>query len=316
MRKFVLAVLFAIAVVPSYAEEACTLKRIAVIPFETDETAQIYLPAIIAGKPTRLMLDTGAYWSLIDEDLAKSLNLKIQTTYDMWLIDVTGEKTNTYVTVPEMKLGDITFSVPIDFFTMHSTGRIGGLLGLNFFAGWDLEIDNAGKTISFFMQDHCEGAGVHWADEAVTLRFTRQKKDLPIGTRIRTQKDYEPINMPLVGADLEGEEVRTLFNTGATVTSIDLDHAKRRFGIGPGSPGVEPAGVAYSATGKAIDFYSYTFKSLTISGIRFENVPVHLGKFERADLILGMHELKYLHLYFAFKDGMIHITAADAGRPQ
>jgi len=60
--------------------------------------------------------------------------------------------------------------------------------------------------------------------------------------------------------------------------------------------------------------FSYTFKTLVISGIAFENVPVHLGEFEDKDLVLGMNELKFLRLYFAFKNNMIHLTAAEAGR--
>jgi predicted aspartyl protease len=83
--------------------------------------------------------------------------------------------------------------------------------------------------------------------------------------------------------------LRTILDTGSTVTSLDIDHAKRRFGIGPGSPGVERAGITRLPSGKTVDLYSYTFKTLTISGIRFENVTVHLGKFDETDLILGMN---------------------------
>jgi len=120
--------------------------------------------------------------------------------------------------------------------------------------------------------------------------------------------------MPIVGAQLEVETARTLFDTGSTSSLIDLDHAKRRFGLGPDSQGVTREGVAHLPSGNTVDLYGYTFKTLTVSGIRFEKVPVGMGKFDDSDLILGMHELKHLHLYFAFKDAMIHITAADAGR--
>jgi predicted aspartyl protease len=154
--------------------------------------------------------------------------------------------------------------------------------------------------ISLFSQDHCKGAGVYWSDEAVTLTFRRKQGD--------------PIAMPMVAADLDGETVRTLIDTGSTVTFLQLEHAKRRFGISPQSPGVEPDGSAQVPSGKSIETYRYMFKTLTISGIRFENVSVRLGNFDDADLVLGMNEIKKLRLYFAFKDQMIHITAADAGR--
>jgi predicted aspartyl protease len=265
------------------------------------------------------MLDTGAFWSTLDESIAQKLNLKSQLMLDGYIVDAAGQKMDRFVTVPEVQIGSVVIGVPYDFVIGKSgddSERFGGTVGLNLFTKMDLEIDNAGRTISLFSQDHCKGAGVHWADEAVTLNFKRHKKDVPSGTRIHTQKDYVPINMPVVGGELEGEPVRILFDTGATRSAIHLDHAKRRWNVAPGSPGVERAGVTYSASGTPIETHSYTFKSLSISGIGFENVPVLLGKFEDEDVILGMHELKLLHLYFAFKDGMIHITGADAKRAQ
>lgn len=148
----------------------------------------------------------------------------------------------------------------------------------------------------------------------MTLNFQREKKDIETGRRVRGPRDYALINMPVVTADLEGEPVRALFDTGSSITSIDLDIAKRRWGIEPGLPGVERAGTAYLPSGNVVELYKYTFKSLTVSGIKFENVPVYLGKFDRADLIIGMNQLKHLRLFFAFKDGMIHVTGADAKR--
>ena len=324
MRNFVLAVvLSAVCALPTRAEESCSmqLERIAVVPFDTDETEHIFVPVVLNGRSTRFMLDTGAFWSGIHEDLATSLKLKDRTSPYLILVDASGTKIDRMVTVPGMKIGDAVFDTPIDLFVDHAPPertieQEGGVVGLNLLTHMDLEIDYAAKTISLFSQKHCEGAGVHWADEEVALKYTRAKPDIPMGTHIRRKTSEDQIDFPIVGAELEGELVRTLFDTGSTVTSIDLDHAKRRFGIGPGSPGVEPAGVAYLPSGKTVDLYSYTFKTLTISGITFENVPVHLGKFDESDLILGMHELKYLHLYFAFKDGIVHITGADAKHAQ
>jgi predicted aspartyl protease len=320
MGRVILAMIFALAgLTPAIAEEVCTLKRIAVIPFETDATGHIWFPAKVGGFKTRLMLDTGAFWSFLNKDIAEKLSLQPQLMFDGYIVDAAGQKMDKFVTVPEVQLGSVVIGVPYDFVVGEAGGDIehfGGAIGLNLFTKMDLEIDNAGKTISLFSQDHCKGAGVHWADEAVTLNFARRKKDIPSGTRIRTQKDYMPINMPIVGGELEGDPVRILFDTGATNSSIHLDHAKRRWNVGPGSPGVAPAGVVYTASGTPIETYSYTFNSLSISGIRFNNVPVRLGKFDDEDVILGMHELKLLHLYFAFKDGMIHVTGADATHGQ
>lgn len=46
---------------PAMAEETCQLKRIAAIPFQTDSTAHVYVPVVLNGRNTHLMLDTGAF---------------------------------------------------------------------------------------------------------------------------------------------------------------------------------------------------------------------------------------------------------------
>jgi predicted aspartyl protease len=296
MRKLaLLAALVMASAAPAIAEESCQLKRIAVIPFQTDNTAHIYVPVTLNDRSTHLMLDTGAFWSGVSQQMVAALNL-------------------------QMKLGNIPFNSAVEMFVMGdlpntTVDKNAGVLGRNLFTQMDLEIDNAGKTISLFSQDHCKGAGVYWADEALTLNFKREKPQTPTGSNIRKKPSKHQIDTPIVAADLDGEVVSVLFDTGATNSGMDIEHAKRKFGIGPGSPGVQPAGKVYTGTGEAVETYAYTFKTLTISGIKFENVPILLGKFDDdAKLLLGMNELKKLRIYFAFKDGMIHVTAADAGR--
>ncbi|NOT41310.1 MAG: hypothetical protein HOP13_12535 [Alphaproteobacteria bacterium] len=263
------------------------------------------------------MLDTGAYWSVLRRDLAQAQGLKMGTTLYFDLYDLTGDKLKN-MTTADVKLGalgygETEFAVgnPIEGSSMDKDG---GLIGHNMLAKIDLEIDNAGRTVTFFSQDHCKGAGVHWADEAVTLNFKKKPAHAPLGTKLK-KVDKNQIDMPIVAADMDGETVSILFDTGATYTSIDLAHAKRKCGIGTDTPGVVPFGKIYTANGNAVDAYKYTFKSLTISGIKFENVPVVLGDMnDESKVLLGMNELKKLRLFFAFKDGMIHITAAGAGR--
>lgn len=322
MGKFVVlaAALLVVSAVSAFAEESCQLTRYAVIPYETNETAQIYIPATLGGRSTRLLLDTGSYWSVVSDDLAKSLNLTPRPSGQVEMVDLSGAKINTIVTVPSTTIGTLKFGASEYFVGGTAPGQtieqLGGLLGQNLLTRVDLEIDGAAKTISLFSQDHCPGAGVYWADEAVTLHYKRSAPT-PTGSHLRGEIDKDQIDPPIVWAQLEGEDVAVLFDTGATYTSMDLDLARRRFGIHPDSPGVQPANEAHVISGKAVQTYSYTFKTLTVGGISFENVPARLGRFEGgAQIVLGMNELKHLHLYFAFKEGAIYVTAADAGRPQ
>lgn len=321
MRKlFFVGTLLAALTTQSFAEDCKPLQRYGKIGFEPDETAHIYLPTTIAGYSTKVMLDTGAYWGVVREDLIAHLNLPTRTNYNLNLFDASGKKIDKSVVVPEFKLGALSFGAAEFFvssiFSEGPMNELAGVVGQNLFAQVDLEIDNAGKSISLYSQDHCDGEGVHWADEAVILEYKRDNaKRTNNASRIKRDIDKNQIDEPVVSAELQGEPVTVLFDTGATSTAMDWEHARRVFKLTPETPGVVPAGSVTVGSGGRVETYKYTFKELVISGIRFENVPVRLGTFGRtAKLILGMNEMKHLHLYFAFKEGRIYVTAANAGR--
>jgi hypothetical protein len=102
--------------------------------------------------------------------------------------------------------------------------------------------------------------------------------------------------------------VRAVFDTGSTSTLMDLDLAESAFGITPSSPGVHALGEDRVISGKKVRFYSYTFKTLTVSDIVFEDARATLGDLEDVQLILGMREIAQLNLYIAFKRKIIYAT--------
>jgi predicted aspartyl protease len=323
MKSIIAATALIAGLVATASAEQCKpLQRYGQVAFQTDETAHIYLPATLGGFQTRLMLDTGAYWSLVRNELVTQLNLPTKTNYNLVLFDGGGNKIDKSVVIPNFTLGQLKFGAAEFFVSGLFAGspltERAGVVGQNVFTQVDLEIDNAGKTISIFSQDHCPGDGVYWADEAVVLKYDREgARRMKVASRIKRGIDKNQIDEPIVSAELQGQPITVLFDTGATKTSMDIEFARRVFNITPQTPGMEPAGQVMVGTGARIDTWRYTFKELVISGIRFENVPVLLGDFkDRAGVILGMNEMKHLRLYFAFREGAIYVTAADAGRPQ
>lgn len=120
--------------------------------------------------------------------------------------------------------------------------------------------------------------------------------------------------LPIAKEQLDNEDIRVILDTGSSVSWLSLDVARRHFGLTPESPGVIKRGEIVMPSGKKVTTYAYTFGALTLSGIRFENVQIELGDFDHAELVLGMHELRHLRLYFAFKSGVVYATAADAGQ--
>lgn len=97
---------------------------------------------------------------------------------------------------------------------------------------------------------------------------------------------------------------------------MDLDLAKSAFGITPSSPGVEALPEETMISGKKVKFYTYTFKTMDVSGIVFNDVEVTMGDFENTPLILGMAEISKLDLYIAFKRKILYAKRIEgAGQP-
>jgi hypothetical protein len=235
-------------------------------------------------------------YSMMDARLAEQLKLKQRTGY-LYTYK------QRYVRLRGLTLGGATIN---QRFLFHLTdignarSEFDAVLGGNFFASMDIEIDNAAKTISFLSPGQCKGAGVHWADEAVTL------PTLPTW--------QQPPQQTIVAAELRGQRITVMLDTGTPTSAMSMLTANRRFGLTPNTPGVTRLN---TPSGEPLDQYLYRFDSLTMSGVHFENTPVLLTPVKDnggPDLTLGMHELRQLHLYFALGDRMVHITAANAGR--
>jgi clan AA aspartic protease (TIGR02281 family) len=321
MRSLIALTIAMAAILPAYADDDCQLKRYGTVTFEVAPNGHIYVPATVAGVTTRLLLDTGAYWSSVSSALVKAKGLLVKKSHFLELVDLAGKKQDQLAVVPSVQIGNSRFGETEMFVDTSqpdvSIEEEGGVIGQNLLNQIDLEIDNAGKKISFFSQDHCPGVGVYWADEAVTLKVKKAPIEKQLGSRLKPKVDARNvIDPPAVEAEVNGETVQLLFDTGATHTVIDFGLAQRRFGITKKTPGILPAGKIYTAGGVALDAYRATLKTLTVSGISFENVPVYLAEFEGdgPHVLLGMSQLKHLRLYIAYKEGLIHVTAADATR--
>lgn len=294
------AVLFLIlSVSVARGEEFCNLKRAAVLDSKIEGSAHLWLPATFGGRSTRLLLDTGGGWSIMHEALAKEFGLKPKKLRTTYYVDVAGGRTTEYVTVPRFTLGNQLTLGESDFLLESGGGEsidtYGGTIGAERLSDYDVEIDNAAKTVTLHRSDKfCSGRLVRWADKWVEIPYTFNDEILE--TKV----------------EVGGERIRATFDTGSTRTLMDFDVARRLFDVGPGSPGVQKEHEITMPSGKKIQFYSYRVKSLTVSDLTFEDVDVYLGDYDDTPLLIGMREIAQLHLYIAFKRKRIYATRAEA----
>lgn len=280
------------------AEEVCTLRRAATLDAKLSGSNHLFLPAEFGTRKVRLLLDTGGAWSVMKERLARELGLRPEPLRTVGFVDVAGGEITHYVIVKSFKLGPITFPRS-DFLMIPQKGDDnieywGGTIGMERLSDYNLYIDNATKTVELYHPNRsCSGRLVAWTTPTVEIPF-----------RLNS-------STPELRVKVHDETVRATLDTGSTDTLMDLDLAERAFGLTPESPGMRPRGEQTMISGKKLKFYEYTFRTLDVSGIKFENVDVTLGDFENSPLVLGMNEISQLQLYIAFKRKIIYATRID-----
>lgn len=302
------------------AAESCGPLRIVgqVDMISTDP--MLIVPAKLDDHPIKLVFDTGGWFMEISPSMAKTLDLPL-TKRRFGGMDVAGNISDQTVTAKDFEIGSIKAKDVPFLVASHDYGKVDGLMGPKLIQIVDVDLDFAGKKISFMMQDHCDGKVVYWKTPSYAV--------VPF-----TLTDAGHIRMPI---ELDGVKLTALLDTGASKTFISERAAGRDFNLTKGSPGVTETDI--TEDGKAAKKYSHTFKALTVGGITFQNPTLnllpdlmrnHLMNSHRPninshidtnneaegldDVIVGMSELKHLHIYIAYKEQKLYISPASVAR--
>lgn len=277
----------------------------------------LLVPAKVNGLATNMIIDTGGWYRELAPALVEKLKLST-TKRRVGLIDATGRETNMSTTVDDFEIGSFKANDAVFLVPKYGYGDdVGGVIGPQMFTIVDLDLDFAGKKINFVLQDHCEGKVVYWKTPSYAV--------VPF---LLTDEGH--IRMPV---ELDGHKFTALLDTGADQSSITLRAAEGAFGITKDSPGVTKQG--YLNGDKRAQEYERTFKTLTIAGITFNNpklslvpdllrnhqinehlpqINSHIDTNNEAegvnDVIVGLEELRHLHVYIAYKEEKLYISPA------
>jgi len=277
----------------------------------------LLVPAKINGLATYMIIDTGGWYRQLAPALVDKLHLST-TKRRVGFIDITGRTTNTSATVDDVEIGSFKAKDAVFLVPKYGFGDdVGGVLGPQMFTSFDLDLDFAAKKINFVLQDHCDGKVVYW-----------KTRSYAVAPFLLTDEGH--IRMPI---ELDGHKFTALLDTGADQSSITFRAAEEAFDITKDSPGVTKKG--YVNGDKRAEEYERRFKTLTIAGITFNNPKLSLipdllrnhqinehrpkinshidtnNEFEGVDdVIVGLAELRHLHIYIAYKEQKLYISPA------
>jgi predicted aspartyl protease len=314
-RMLLACAVFVTFATAAYADD-CKLGRIA--SFDFTENGSIVVPVSIEGTSVRMAIDTGAPLSAIDPNVAHNLKLVQHRIIQGAMFNMSGEPISYIAVLRDLGLGDMHASnveLMVWPSPMTSDGRIGGILAADLLRHYDVDVDFGWHKLSLFSQDHCPGRVVYWTSDNVAV--------VPVHV-VNSGHVIVPVK-------LDGQPFDAVLDTGSSTSFLSQEAAYRTYHLAPNSPDVVK--VSESGGPGGLPLYRHAFKHLELEGLSignptiaiFENVakvhtPAHLGSRipdtdesgGSTDFILGLSELRHLHLYIAYKEQNLYISPASA----
>ncbi len=309
LAAFVIA--FLGAALPAAQASECQLKQVASIPVSIGAGGRILMDVSINDHPVKLLLDTGASFSLLDRSFVEQAGLPLTDTRTIGY-GLTGHGISQATRVDRLQLGN-TVSRGGDFAVGETSagGGVVGLFGADYLYNYDVEFDLAAHRVVLYSQDHCTGKVVYWAKEYFRLPLSLTQYGKRIDADIQ----------------VEGKPLRALIDTGASGIAMRLAVARRLFDIDPEAEGLRHR----KSTGidGSVDSFSHVFDSLTFGDITLRNTTIavadidmgkgrsnpgtHMsGAVEQEDILVGMPLLRKLHFFIAYSEPALYFTIAEA----
>ncbi len=291
-----MAVFWASFSLGAQAESAseCQLVRLATLKTDSLPDGRIKIPVTVEGRPLYFMVDTGGVSTTIKWEQAKGLGL-VPKQSPQPLGGVAGSILNFYITSGNFSVGELHIKdLPI-YIESRPLADADGTLGSDVMRDYDVDIDFAHNSLSLISQNHCPGQVVDWT----TTGFIVIPMDVPRNGHVRF-----PVK-------IDGQDVMAILDTGSTISVISMT-AAIQLGIDPKAPELK----LVRDTGQ-YQIFTYPFQSLNFGRVSVKNPAIaiasdNFAKGQGTDLVLGTQVLRQMHIYIAYGEKQLYITAAQA----
>lgn len=268
MRRYIFVGLATLLLGAGQAAAKCTVAK-ADIPV-TMEGMTAIVPATINGKNARLQLDSGAFFSVIDEDAAKSAGLRLSPAgFDA--AGLGGRVAAQMTSVRQFALAGIDGGRNKAFVVVpYSHGGLAvGLLGEDILGSYDVEYDLTNGLIRLMKIDNCGDNLAYWSDGS-------QLSTLPI-------EPLGPGHTHIVGTVLvNGQRMRAMFDTGVAHSAISRRGAERA-GVRPTDTGVAASNAIGGLGRRVRESWTGTFAEVQIGDEKIRNTQLTIVEKTVAD---------------------------------
>jgi tetratricopeptide (TPR) repeat protein/predicted aspartyl protease len=293
----------------------CTMACASLLPLLSHadcKRAAFDIPVTIAGtrpvvsakinnQDVRLVVDSGAFFSMISSAAAEELKLKMGPAPFGLYVRGIGGTTNPYVATAQVfTLANV--DIPhVEFLVGGSQTTNGiGLLGQSFLVNWNVEYDLAKGMIRIFKDTGCSKQFLaYWAIKS------HQPYTL-------TSIDNVTLRTPhAIGhAYINGQKIRVLFDTGAFASVLSLREAERA-GVKVDSPDVVDGGFTWGVGRGLVKSYIAPFSSFKFAdGEEIKNARLRIADIDIgiADMIIGGDFFLSHRIFIANNQDKVYIT--------
>ena len=304
MKQIILTVLLAVSAaiaLPVHAEERpdwpadCKLERLAQLPM-TLISGHVTIPASVNGKDVTLGIDTGGPFSSLTLAAAHRLGN-------------VGHR-------DDLRIGDHELD-RVYMGWMESFPGVDGLIAPDVLYRYDAEFDFGDNIFSLFKPHPCADRAVYWTGSYTVIPFT-----LTGDGHVR------------VPVTLDGQEIYAILDTGAPISVLSMQDARRMFDLAPDSANIKAARTVsglwsnrslapythgiWNTPSKTVSAYAYPFKTIIMGGMPVTDPPIELTEGRNflgsdfASLLLGNDVLSRFHLTIAYREQKLYVTDAEA----
>ncbi|WP_036170153.1 retroviral-like aspartic protease family protein [Massilia sp. 9096] len=264
----------------------------------SDRTRRVVVTGTINGTQVPMMMDTGAYETLLLRNGADRLGLRLEATgkYSYGLAGAT----ITYRThVNDFSLGaSHTGRTVVPVIDVPGEKRNEAIVGADYLLQTDMELSLADKYMQFFRASGCDDTYLaYWDQNAMEIPF--------IGKEGKSNK-------PFVTVELNGVKMKAMLDTGAPRTTIGR-HAAEQAGINVNAPEVHKIGQSGGIGHELRDNWVADFKSFKI-GDETVNNPHMIIRDDppqgegQVDVLLGIDFLRVHHILFAMSQHKLYMS--------
>lgn len=279
--------------------EECKLEALP-IKLVPNDRGRILMAFEMDGKPATFMLDTGAFWGLINRKWVGDHPIHSSPVEGKGM---GGRRSDEFTTISSLSVNHMKF--PQQDMLVAPDGLldddIAGVFGANYLQNFDIEINLAENKLNLFLPFKCDGNPVYWTKDVFAEIPIEENREKHIFVKVL----------------IDGKRVRTVLDTGAPTSFLTASAAEDLFGLKPGDAGMEQFASLKNHDGSLEPVYRHRFSTLEMDGLVFRDPWITvskntLGGIIRFDLIMGVHQLRDLHLYISYKKHRMYVTKASA----